>query len=176
MFLLYILLCIPACQFSQSQTLLKNGIMFFSQAWTFVIENKEYHWNVSKKCTNSCTLCKEIRQPLFTSVKYQNISFRSTVPAWQPKNLNYAVLQSLLSCFFWHFVQSRWIRVHTCAEPCWNCKNKGIWWNPIPQIICSTPYIRGHAPDANTSSCKQLDTVSSCWDNAVVDFISLIAI
>lgn len=144
--------------------------MCFSQAWTFgIAEKKEYHWNASKKCVNSSTLCKEIRQPLSTPVKSQHISFRSTVQASQPKNLNYAVFQSLLSCFFWHFAQSSWIRVHTCEELCWNCRNKGICWNPISQIICSTPYLRGHVPDANTSSCKQLDTVSSCWDNAVAD-------
>lgn len=174
---LYTLLCILECQFSQTQTSLKNGIMHFSQAWTFgIAEWKEYHWNASKKCMNSCTLCKEIRQPLSTPVKYQNISFRFTVQAWQPKNLNYAVLQSLLSCSFWHFAQSRWIRVRTCEELCWNCRNKGICWNPIPQIICSPPYLRGHVPDANTSSCKQLGTVSSCWGHAVVDFVALIVI
>lgn len=63
----------------------------------------------------------------------------------------------LLSCSSWHFVQSRWIRAHTFEELCWNCRKKGICWNPIPQIISSTLYLRGHVPDANTS-CKQWDS------------------
>lgn len=40
-------------------------------------------------------------------------------------------------------------------------ETKIFCWNPIPQIIRSTSYLRGHLPDANTSSCKEQDTVSS---------------